>query len=653
MFDFIKETSMINIIPKLHTASGEVRENLIALTEKRVGAVTLLSVDAQVGGFDSYRRNIWIDPEKGIELDIALSGIVRYMADYRKSQFWCAPFFSEKLSEMPSGTQYLAIELDGGEFAVFVPVVNDTYKCVLEAMDDESFKARIYSGCEQMYDCRGLVLAYAVGKDPLALTECCVKASLAELKSGVRTREERRYPEVFEKLGWCSWDAMQIRVSEQGMLEKCEEFQNKNIPVKWAILDDMWATVKAFYGKTYESFDEMVKLMHSSPLDSFEADPARFPHGLSGVIERIKAYGMRVGVWHPTTGYWRGIAENGDAHNMLRDSLVKSELGHLVPSPECGKSYLYYKTIHDFFRRSGADFVKIDNQSTIEPHYGGMAPIGKLARDIHDGMEASVGEHFDAACINCMGMASEDIWSRSVTPISRCSDDFKPENRAWFAKHILQCAYNSVLQGQFYYCDWDMWWTDDGQARKNSVVRAISGGPIYVSDRIGRSVPEILKPLALSDGSILRCDRPAMPTADCLTSDCTANGNAMKLQNMAGEHGVMAVFNIDKDEKAVDTYISGEQISGFEAEEYAVYEHFSGDLRILKRGEGFAVSLKDADELKLYIFAPISDGFAVIGRTDKFISPKSVKYVRGEDVVLKEKGKYAYVKDGKLVTKEA
>lgn len=116
------------------------------------------------------------------------------------------------------------------------------------------------------------------------------------------------------------------------------------------------------------------------------------------------------------------------------------------------------------------------------------------------------------AMINCMGMGSEDMWNRSVSPISRCSDDFQPENREWFIKHILQCAYNCLVQGQFYYCDWDMWWTDDGQAAKNSILRAISGGPVYVSDTYDRSRAEILKPLCLEDGRILRCDKPAVPT---------------------------------------------------------------------------------------------------------------------------------------------
>jgi len=44
-----------------------------------------------------------------------------------------------------------------------------------------------------------------------------------------------------------------------------------------------------------------------------------------------------------------------------------------------------------------------------------------------------------------------------------------------------------------------MWWTDDSQAVKNSVLRAISGGPVYVSDKLDRSREDVLKPLALSN----------------------------------------------------------------------------------------------------------------------------------------------------------
>ena len=69
---------------------------------------------------------------------------------------------------------------------------------------------------------------------------------------------------------------------------------------------------------------------------------------------------------------------------------------------------------------------------------------------------------------------------------------------------------------------------------------------------------------------------------------------------------------------------------------------------MLKKGEKFDVTLKNNDDFRLYIFAPIHDGFAAIGRTDKLISPAAIKYVHNKDIVLYENGPCAYVMDGKI-----
>lgn len=59
----------------------------------------------------------------------------------------------------------------------------------------------------------------------------------------------------------------------------------KKIPVKWVIIDDMWAEVHDFYGMEYKDRTEMFRLMHSSKLSSFNADPIRFPNGLKNVLK--------------------------------------------------------------------------------------------------------------------------------------------------------------------------------------------------------------------------------------------------------------------------------------------------------------------------------------------------------------------------------
>lgn len=590
-----------------------------------------------------------LDMEFGAGIDIEIDGLKAWMANYRSCEYWCSPEFGTDLKNVPDETQGFIYEKNDGTFGVILPVVSEKYKCVLGGNKNGKLTAKLFSWYDKLTCCHSLAFLCAEGENPFELMEKCATLGLKLLNNGCRTREERRYPEMFEFLGWCSWDAFQIRVTDNDLVTKCQEFKDKNIPVKWAIIDDMWGEVHDFYDASYDTRRGMSKIMHTSKLYSFKADPKRFPHGLKSCIDKMKDFGIRVGMWHPTTGYWMGIDAEGEIYRDYKDCLIQAKSGHYLHSYEQDKAYKFYNAFHDYLRECGADFIKIDNQSMTRRFYKGLAPVGEVARSFHNAMEASVGQHFDNQMINCMGTASEDMWNRTVSPISRCSNDFQPENKEWFVKHIMQCSYNCLVQGQFYYCDWDMWWTDDGQALKNSIIRAISGGPIYVSDTSERSRREILMPLVFEDGRILRCDRPGMPTADCITSDPRTNGKIFKLQNKCGEHGVIAVFNVDENNKAVSGTISPWDVNGFSAKEAVVYDHFTKEIMVLKKGESFDLVLDGIDDFKFYVIAPVENGFAAIGRTDKFISPKSIKFVNEEKIFLVEDGPSAYVKDGKLI----
>ncbi|MBQ7574349.1 MAG: alpha-galactosidase [Clostridia bacterium] len=621
----------------LKLSDDKIQRHNISVSVKEDGIVSLVSIN----GFSNSKLNG--DFSAGI--DIEINNVCEIFSDYSVGIFWAEPYFSQDFCSVPDATQELVYKKNNGKFGVIIPVVSENFKCVLVGKDKNVVTAKLYSWYEHLCECKGLAFVWAEGEDPYHLLEQCFTVASKALGNRCNTRKNRRYPEIFEYLGWCSWDALQIRVNEKDILRKCDEFTEKNIPVKWVILDDMWGDVRDFYGTEYKTREEMFNVMHAAKLYSKEADIKRFPNGLKTCVSKIKDKGYKVGMWHPTTGYWMGIDPDGDLYKECKGLLIQTDSGRYIHDYKRDKSYMYYNLIHDFYKECDVDFVKIDNQSMMSRLYKGLAPIGKLAREYHDGMEASVGQHFDNNVINCMGMASEDMWSRGVSAISRCSPDFLPESAQWFVKNTIRCAYNSAVCGQLYYCDWDMWWSDDGQAVKNSILKAISGGPVYISDELDRSTRDVIMPLVLDDGRILRCDRPAMPSVDCLTEAPTKSGKIFKLQNVCSDSGVIAVFNFNENE-AVGT-VSPKDIYGISGEEFAVYEHFSRTYSIVKYSEYIPLELKP-NEYKLYIIVPIKDGFAPIGRVDKFISPKTIKYVCGEHIELYEKGEYAFIKDGRL-----
>lgn len=593
------------------------------------------------------------DPDCAIRLTLMPEKkIVSWMGIELHCHFWSRPCFGKDFADLPAiqsakgfggrtaGLQALLWKAEDGKYGFLLPLCSGGYVTSLEGRD--GYLASVTrSNCSGIKSCETIAFVAAEGNDPYALAEKCAKAATEILGNGLKIRKERKYPEVFEYLGWCSWDAMEIWVNEEEILEKCAEFKGKGIPVRLAILDDMWADVEWTQKlPKFTSHDISFGVMHASAMKDYEADPERFPHGLKGCIDRVKEqFGLKVGIWHPTSGYWAGLAPGSKGAEKLGDCTVTVEDGTIMPDLSDGeKSYGFFSRIHAFLKGCGADFLKIDNQSFIRRWYRDVCPVGTAAENLYKGIEPSVEKYFDGDLINCMGMAAENMFNRKTSAVSRCSDDFQPENRAWFAKHVLQCAYNGMLQGQYCYNDWDMWWSDDEQATKNSILRALSGGPIYVSDRIGRSRAEIFKPLCFSDGRILRPDRVAVPTADCLLSDMTIEAKPMKVMNIAGKVGYIAAFNLHTDGTTVEGSVSPAEIPGLAGEKFVLYEHFSGEYHLMSADETFSFTLKDADDFRLFAFAPVEDGIALIGDADKFIGTKAVTASAPGSVTLYEGG---------------
>lgn len=597
------------------------------------------------------------------------------MADYLYSTVWCRPFFADSLENIPVGTLGLLYERSTGGYGFILPVCGERFVTRLASHDGRLF-ADISAASWR--DENGTVIdrfdepsfVFGEGSDPYKLLRDCAAAAVKLIGKHSMLRDERKYPELFEYLGWCSWDSMEIWVDEIGIREKFGEFRDKKIPVRWGIIDDMWAEVEWTQKlPKFTSHDISFGVMHSSKLKDFEADGERFPSGLKKTLDGLKAdFGVKIGMWHPTPGYWSGIAEGSPAYDKLEGCIVKLPNGKYMPdlgSPE--KAFEFYHSFHDFLYDCGADFLKVDNQSFIRQNYNGTVPLGTAAHNMHSAIEGTVGSMFGGTLINCMGMANENTYNRTASAVARCSDDFQPENRAWFAHHITQCTYNSLVAGQYFYSDFDMWWSGDSQARKNSVLRAVSGGPIYVSDRIGQSDASVFEPLTLSDGRILRCRALALPTKDWLCSDPTESADrAYTVFNLCGysigeedrKCAVVAAYDLFADGRAAYGELGLDNLPadafGGEHKQYLVYDYFEGHAELIGANEKIRFTLENCDSLKLYVIIPAEEEIIPIGLRGKYVAPEtieSVDFIDGGDtcfVKLREGGECLVCSETKL-----
>ena len=183
--------------------NGEKLENEALIIQKEINSgVTAVFVNAK--GESAF------DSEEAICVHIDIGENVQQLVSiYRKYFFWSVPEFVSDVKNVPDETQGLIYKKSNGEYGVIVPVVGKNYKTVLKGTG-EGLCSRTFSWYDKLRSCNELLFVYAEGNNPYSLLSRCFEEAAKLLGGTCRLREERVYPEVFEYLGWCSWDSMQI-----------------------------------------------------------------------------------------------------------------------------------------------------------------------------------------------------------------------------------------------------------------------------------------------------------------------------------------------------------------------------------------------------------------------------------------------------------
>lgn len=448
-------------------------------------------------------------------------------------------------------------------------------------------------------------------------------------EKGIALREERRLPEMFQYLGWCSWDAFYREVSEDGIRQKAEELTEKEVPVRWMLVDDGWLSVR------YDT----------EQLTDFAPDGEKFPRGFGPLADELRTRHSIpwLGVWHALAGFWGSVAPGSAAAHAAADALTPTVNGKLIPSPDTGTEF--YRRWYTLLRRQGIRFAKVDGQSSVPNYFENTRPTVEAAAGLGRALESGAAV-LDGAVLHCMGMAMESILGRTTTALSRNSDDFLPRKEGSFVEHLLQNAYNSLYHNEFHVCDWDMFWTHHPDAGKHALLRAISGGPVYVSDRVGETDAAVLRPLACRDGRLLMMDRSAKPTEDCIFRDPRQDG-VLKLHNAGPWGGGMAVYNLTDTAQAFSfTAADIPELDG--SQPHWVYDWFGRKARLLAPGARFE-GTAEAGGYGWYPVLPAGHHAAPLGLVQKYVGFAALETVQETDAatlfVVREQGPLGWLAD--------
>ncbi|KAG4964272.1 hypothetical protein AAZX31_14G010500 [Glycine max] len=619
---------------------------------------------------------------------------LRFMCVFRFKMWWMTQRMGTCGQEIPIETQFLLVEAHNGSdiegggdqgtatYAVFLPLLEGDFRAVLQGNDQDEIEICVESGCPAVEEFDGTHLVYiGAGSDPFEVITNSVKTVEKHLQTFAH-RERKKMPDMLNWFGWCTWDAFYTNVTSENVKQGLQSFEKGGIPAKFVIIDDGWQSVgmdpngvewKSDSSANFANRLTNIKENHKFQKDGKEGQRVEDPAlGLRHMTNEIKLEHniKHVYVWHAITGYWGGvkpgvpgmehyeskmafpISSPGVESNQPDEALTTIAINGLgLVNPE--KVFHFYDELHSYLASAGIDGVKVDVQNILETLGAGHGGRVKLARKYHQALEASIARNFpDNGIICCMSHNTDGLYSAKRSAVIRASDDFWPRDPASHTIHIASVAYNTIFLGEFMQPDWDMFHSLHPMAEYHGAARAVGGCPIYVSDKPGHHDFDLLKKLALPDGSILRAKLPGRPTKDCLFTDPARDGKSLlKIWNMNDFSGVVAVFNcqgagwckvgkknlIHDDNPGVVTGVirakDVDYLSRVADDKWTgdaiIYSHLGGEVVYLPKDASIPVTLKTR-ESEVFTIVPVkelSNGveFAPIGLIKMFNSGGAVK----------------------------
>ncbi|KAL4568343.1 hypothetical protein LXL04_023953 [Taraxacum kok-saghyz] len=513
-----------------------------------------------------------------------LSGI-RFMSIFRFKVWWSTHWVGSNGRDLEHETQMVMLEKSdsGRPYVLILPLLEGPFRASFQPGKDDFMDVCVESGSTKVCDTSFKSVIYIQADyDPYILVKKAMRVVQEHLGT-FKLLEEKTPPGIIDKFGWCTWDAFYLTVHPQGVFDGVKGLVEGGCPPGLVLLDDGWQSISHdddqidSEGMNRTAAGEQMPCRLTKFVENYKfrdyksLNPNNPNKGMGAFVRDLKEEFKSVNyvyVWHALCGYWGGIRPNTPGlpessmvkpilspvektmEDLAVDKIVNNGVG-LVP-PE--KVEQMYEGLHSHLESVGIDGVKVDVIQILEmlsEDYGGRV---ELAKAYYKALTSSVRNHFKGSSVIASMEHCNDFMFLGTEAISlgRVGDDFwcidpsgDPNGTFWLQGcHMVHCAYNSLWMGNFIQPDWDMFQTTHPCAEFHAASRAISGGPIYISDSVGKHNFDLLKSLVLPDGSILRCQYYALPTRDCLFEDPLHDGKTMlKIWNLNKYTGVVGAFN--------------------------------------------------------------------------------------------------------------
>ncbi len=462
------------------------------------------------------------------------------------------------------------------------------------------------------------------------------------LKGRTAMRHEKKYPEIFEYLGWCSWEQYRVNVSSDLMVEAMGKIEKSPIPIRWVLLDN-----------GHEHIYKSATGMNSSRMLSFKPNPETFPKGFSPMMNARTKKIKWTGIWHTMNGHWQGLHPEHEIRELDPYLMKVSKQGGgdvMMPKGDPVSSQMFYNALIGSAKNHGFDFVKIDNQNRQMAFYKGMSNPVKIVSQHAQAMEAAM-ENLSGGLMNCFCIDLLSLMNTKYSAVGRVSVDYLLNSEARAKSHLIQSYQNTLWMGQALWPDHDMFHSSDKFCgRMMAVSKAMSGAPVYLSDNPDDFVAELVMPLCMKDGKLFRPLAPAVPLPESATLSALSEAKAYRvIAPLANGAAAIVAYNLmhPTPAKSVKTQITAEDYTHAGSfiqpavdawkvpnEGLVYYDWYEGKGGLLN--DNYSIELKGFSD-RFVQLSPVVKGWSVIGCTDKYLSAAAVETIDYEKDELKIK----------------
>ena len=564
--------------------------------------------------------------QDGLALTAIVAGFDTGIAYARSEPWWVRPVFFRQQNFAPNETQ-LVLARRGQDAVALLPLAAGGAMGFVRGANAPVSAGGLTVALDARAPWSASVAPLAVvaaSPSPYDAVAAVYREGLAALGGPGRLRSEKPYPEIFTRLGFCTWNTFYEQQTTANLTSAARALRASGFPLGVLIIDAGWQ--KATGGSAF-----------FQKLQGFGTDETKIPEGLGPLVKSLREEsGARaIGVWHAMQGVPGGVDPASPLAREQSAHLWMGASGTFIPDPTSAAGAGFYRDYYRVLKDAGVDLVKVDFQNWNESHVAGRLPLFHALQQSTHNLQAAVTEAFGDAIIHCMSMGHNLLLGLREGNIVRNSLDYLlPEGPVGHRRHILNNLFNSLPVQQVAYPDFDMWEAHGRFASYHAVLRAVSGGPVYVTGDPARQDWELLRRFVLSDGTLLRADAPAVPSRDALFVDAGTARVPLKGVTRSGSSGLVAAFNAHEAGEPVDGFLRVADVEGLAGDRFAVREHFSRRLAVVGRDEPVPIHL-DADQAALYVAAPVARGAAVFGLLEKFVSPATVVSSQDDGAVLR------------------